>query len=412
MRNLRNECVNDHIVNLSMTKFECNENNLEWSEIRPMIRYLFKGTNVIVHVFMQGFEINNEFSEEEKLIILKEYHDNPLGGHQGVTRTYRRIRETYNWSGIKKDIKRYISKCVICQRDKLLKPNVRVPMEITDTPSYPFEKCSLDIVGPLTETTNRNKYILTFQDHLSKYSEAMPIPNQEAETVAKEFVTKIICKHGTPKTVLTDQGSNFLSDLFRNVCKLLHIKKVNTSAFRPQSNGALERSHLTLAEYLRHYVANDQSDWDEWLPYAMFVYNTTPHTSTKFTPFELVYGVKPKLPSSLQEEPEPQYTYDDYVQELKKRLQSSHLVARENLLANKVSSKDNYDRKSKEINYEVGDLVLLRDERVYRGRSKKLCSPWIGPYKILSKEGPVNYVIKQNRRNVKVHCNRIKHFVS
>jgi len=78
--------------------------------------------------------------------------------------------------------------------------------------------------------------------------------------VAKEFVTKIICEHGIPEIVLTDQGTNFLSEIFKNVCKLLKIAKVQTTAYHPESNGALERSHRTLSEYLRHYINEDQTD--------------------------------------------------------------------------------------------------------------------------------------------------------
>ena len=176
-------------------------------------------------------------------------------------------------------------------------------MEITTTAEQPFERCTLDIVGPLTETTLGNKYILTFQDDLSKYLVAVPVPQQDAETVAKAFVLNIVLKLGVPGQILTDQGSSFLSDLFKNVCRLLRIKKVQTTAFRPESNGSLERSHRVLAEYLWHYVSEDQTDWDEWIPYAAYVYNTTVHTITTFTPSELVYGFKSEVPSALREVP-------------------------------------------------------------------------------------------------------------
>ena len=126
-------------------------------------------------------------------------------------------------------------------------------------------------MGPLTESTSGNKYILTFQDDLSKYLAAIPIPQQDAETVARAFVLNIVLKFGAPAQLITDQVSNFLSDLFKNVCRLLRIKKVQTTPFRPESNGGLERSHRVLAEYLRHYVSEDQTDWDEWVPYAVCV---------------------------------------------------------------------------------------------------------------------------------------------
>jgi len=111
---------------------------------------------------------------------------------------------------------------------------------------------------------------------------------------------------------LTDQGTNFLGEIFKNVCKLLRITKIQTTAYHPKSNGVLERSHRTLAEYLRHYINKDQTNWDEWIPYAMF-----PHTTTNYTPFELLYGHQATLPTALSLPPKSTYTYDNYVEELK-----------------------------------------------------------------------------------------------
>jgi hypothetical protein len=339
--------------------------------------------------------------------ILYEYHDAPLGGHRGMNKTYNAIKTKFFWPNMKKEIEEYVRKCKSCQTNKLLGPKGRAPMEITTTAHVPFEKCSLDIVGPLPETTKGNKYILTFQDDLSKLVTAIPIPQQDADTVAREFVLNIILKMGTPKHLLTDQGANFLSELFKNTCKLLKIKKLQTTAFRPESNGGLERSHRVLAEYLRHYVNEDQTNWDEWVPYAMYVYNTTIHSATGYTPFELVYGYKSTLPSTFHETPNPQYNYDDYTMELKSRLQSAHEVARQKLLTAKQKSKEHFDKKSKEFQITVGDKVLLHDETLRRGRSKKLSNQWIGPYEVIGVE-KVNAIIKRGRRVQKVHINRLK----
>ena len=136
-------------------------------------------------------------------------------------------------------------------------------------------------------------------------------------TVAKVFVEEIVLKFGIPQIILTDQGSNFLSDLFANVCELLRIKRVKTTAYHPQTNGALERTHRVLVEYLRCHILEDQTDWDKWIPYATFVFNTTPHSSTGFTPHELLFDRKPNIPGVLQRDPpETRYNYDSYVQQL------------------------------------------------------------------------------------------------
>jgi hypothetical protein len=199
-------------------------------------------------------------------------------------------------------------------------------MEITTTARHSFEKGAVDITGPMTETMSGNKYILTFQDDLSKFIVAIPIPQQDAETIAKEFVLNIVLKFGAHAQILTDQGLNFLSDLFKNTCKLLKIKTIQTTAFHPESNGSLEGNHRVLAEYLRHYVREDQKNWDEWIPCVVYVYNTTVHTTTLYTPFELVYGFRSEVPSALRETPSVQYNYENYWTELRGRLQSTHEV--------------------------------------------------------------------------------------
>jgi hypothetical protein len=359
---------------------------------------------------LEGPEHSEEtFSEERKKQIMYEYHDAPLGGHRGMNRTYKAIKENYSWPNMKQEIEEYIKRCRSCQINKVLGPRGKAPMEITTTAQQPFEKCCLDIVGPLTETQAGNKYILTFQDELSKFLVAIPIPRQDAETVAREFVKHIILKLGTPSKLLTDQGANFLSEIFRNTCKLLKIKKLQTTPFHPESNGSLERSHRVLKEYLRHYINEDQSNWDEWIPYAVHVYNTSTHTSTGYTPFELVYGFKANMPSVLQENPSVQYNYDDFVTELKGRLQTAHGVARENLINSKMKSKEQYDKHSISPSVRVGDKVLLYDETVRRGRSRKLSSQWLGPYEVISMD-KVNAVIKKGRNSQKVHLNRLKTF--
>jgi transposase InsO family protein len=192
-----------------------------------------------------------------------------------MNKTYGAIKSKHSWPNMKQEIEEYVTKCKSCQMNKVLGPQRKVPTEITTTANQPFEKCCLDIEGPLPEMQKGNKYILTFQDELSKFLVAIAIPRQDAEMVAQEFVKHVILKLGTPSKILTDQGSNFLSEVFKNTCKMLKIKKLQTTPFHPESNGGLERSHRTLKEF--------QSNWDVWVPYAVYVYNTSIHTSTGYT---------------------------------------------------------------------------------------------------------------------------------
>jgi len=164
-----------------------------------------------------------------------------------------------------------------------------------------------------------------------------------------------------------------------------------------------------LAEYLRHYVKEDQTNWDQWVPFATYVYNTTEHTATKFTPYELLFGHPSVLPSALKGSPELQYNYDDYVSELRSRMQTSHQQAYQNLIRSKNKSKEYYDEATRALKLQVGDKVLLFDETVRRGRSRKLSAQWIGPYTITEID-KVNATISRGRKVTKVHVNRLKPF--
>jgi hypothetical protein len=200
-----------------------------------------------------------------------------------------------------------------------------------------------------------------------------------------------------------------MSDVFKNTCCLLRIKKIQSTAFHPESQGGIERSHRVLAEYLRHYVNEDQTNWDAWMPFATYVYNTTHHSATGYTPFELMFGRLSTLPSALKKPPSPQYNHEDYVSELRGRLQSVHQQAHQRLLECKAISKEQYDKNARLTKFQVGGKVLLFDETVRRGRSRKLSAQWIGPYTITEMDG-VNATIVKGRKFIKVHVNRLKPF--
>jgi hypothetical protein len=176
-----------------------------------------------------------------------------------------------------------------------------------------------------------------------------------------------------------------LNELFAIVCKLLQIKEIQTTAFHSESNGSLEMFHKFLVEYLRHYIAEDQRDWDEWIAYAtyMYVYNVTTHRATGYSQFELRFGHRACISCAMQAKPTHYYNYDDYVSELKGRLQSAHAIARENVLQGKARSKLDYDKKAERIALNMEHKVLLFYESVRRGRSRKLSAQWVDPMQYL-----------------------------
>lgn len=157
----------------------------------------------------------------------------------------------------------------------------------------------------------------------------------------------------------------------------------------------------------------EQTDWDKWVPFALLAYRATSQTTTGFSPFLMVHGREPNLPSEIIFDETPHQrdlSEEDYVQEITTRLKNTFKVARERIIKSKEKSKVYYDRKSVVKNFSPGENVLLHDETVKRGRSKKLNRPWIGPYKVLRKLPNENYEIKKGRKSYVVHSNRLKAF--
>nr|XP_034195346.1 uncharacterized protein LOC117611508 [Osmia lignaria] len=272
---------------------ECSMPNRQG--LKAILQIVFADSNINITICKGTVQIP---PKEERKNIIRENHESPVAGHKGIRKTYLRIRNKYYWKNMKKEITDYVRSCISCQRTKLVRMKNKEPMVITDTPSDAFDKVSLDILGPLPMTHKGYSYILTIQDNLTKYSVAVPLVSATSEDVARAFTNSFICQFGSPKAILTDQGTCFTSSLIKKLAKIFHIKTYRTSSFHPQSNGSLERSHHVLVEYLKHYISK-QEHWDEWLQQAMFSYNTSVHEGTKFTPHELVYGKKNFKPTAI-----------------------------------------------------------------------------------------------------------------
>jgi hypothetical protein len=168
-------------------------------------------------------------------------HECPIGGHQGVQRTYYRLKLYVTLPGMFHDLEEYITNCKTCQKNKYTGPYIKAPFQKTDTQFHPWDKLFMEIVGPLP-LTEGHKCILSCQD---KYLLAIPMMTQTAE-VALNFMRHIILQYGIPCSVVTVQGMQFMGDVLERLFKLLCVHKLNTSAFIPSSNGSLERAHKTM----------------------------------------------------------------------------------------------------------------------------------------------------------------------
>ena len=258
-----------------------------------------------------------------------------------------------------------------------------------------------NLYGPLPESSTGNKLILTIQDDFSKFMISAPMPDGEASTVAKVFVLEWIAKFGISNMIVTDNGTNFMSQVFKDTCNMLGIKKLNTTPYFPQANGSLERSHQPLGEYLRCFVNEDGTNWDQCLAMAMFNHNNTRHSSTGQTPFKTLYGFDLENPSNLKRKAQPLYNPDDASKVLTFQFQRSHEIVRQNLIKAKELSKTYYDKKANAASFVVGEKILLKNQT----RKNKFSPIWSGPYVVTRIVCPVTTVIRMRGKERKWHNN-------
>ena len=179
-----------------------------------------------------------------RLQVLRLAHSSLQAGHFGVKKTFARINLHFLWPRMWGDVKQFIRSCEGCQK-AARNSNSRAPLQPLPCVGEPFEKVAFDMVGPLPRTASGNRYILTMMCLFTKYPEAIPLRRVDNITVL-EAILEIFARHGVPKTIRTDQGTVFMSQLTKQLCKTLEIDRVRTSPYHPQSDGALERWHACL----------------------------------------------------------------------------------------------------------------------------------------------------------------------
>lgn len=235
--------------------------------------------------------------------------------------------------------------------------------------------------------------MLVLCDYATRYPEAVPLRNIDAETVAEELV-KIFARVGIPQEVLTDQGSNFQSQLLQELYRLLRVTAIQTSPYHPQTDGLVERFNQTLKSMLRKCAAEEGKDWDKLIPSLLFAYREAPQESTGFSPFELLYGRDVRGPLDVLKEAwvsgkhSSQYVLS-YILLMRDRMSAMSEQVQQNLKSAATRQKRWYDRNARDRTLQAGDQVLV----LLSTSMSKLTAQWQGPYRVLNCVGNVNYLI-------------------
>jgi hypothetical protein len=336
-----------------------------------------------------------------QLAVLREHHDGACGAHLGQAKTYGKLSAKYYWRGMYDDVKKYVQSCQFCAARKTPYHHREIPIGSLPIPSQPFEALGIDVLGPLPKTRAGNQFILVVTDYFTRWPMAFPMKNQRAATIATLLVEQVFCQHGFPNTLLSDLGRNFLSDLMAAVLTLFHVRKLNTTAYHPQTNGLTERFNLTLVTMLTHFTNRQQNDWDTYIPYVLLAYRSAPHPLLRTSPFYVLYGrnirypfdtLLPAIAKTYHLEP---VEMADYMVRLIDRLKLAHAAVTGRFNAAALQREQNNAELVDVPEYAIGQKVLIRRPHVRSGMSHKLSALWKGPYEVIERyNNKVNYRVQ------------------
>ena len=365
---------------------------------------------------------DDEWAVYHQIVVPKSYrheilsiaHESPMSGHLGINKTYHKIINHFYWPGLKSDVSKYCKTCHTCQM--VGKPNQTIPKaQLQPIPAFdePFSRILIDCVGPLPRTKSGNEYLLTIMCTSTRFPEAIPLRNIKTKSIVKALI-KFFTFVGLPKSVQSDQGSNFMSGIFQKVMHELGIKQYRSSAYHPESQGALERFHQTLKNMIRSYCFDTEKDWDEGIHLLLFAVRESVQESLGFSPFELVLGHSVRGPLKLLKEKflsndETPLNLLQYVSDFRNRLSRACEVARSNLKTSQGKMKARYDNHVIDRKFKPGDKVLA----LLPIPGRPLQARYFGPYTIDKKTSDLNYIINTpgRRKNKQMcHVNMLKQY--
>jgi len=425
---LRKDYADDFQLSTFHQLFEQNTEQVPWNTIVGLDRVTkglwnqWERIAMVDGVLYRDWESADGLQHRWQLIppksiqqeLIKGCHEGMTGGHMGIRRTLHQVERRAYWPGWKADVRRYCQRCSACAKYHRGTPKRQGCLQPCLV-GEPFERVSIDLTGPHPVSKSGHKYILTCVDLFTKWSEAIPIRNKEAVTVARALVDVVFSRFGIPLQLLSDNGKEFDNLILKEICRLLEIDKIRTTTYKASTNGAVERLHRTLNAMLGKVVDVNQRDWDTHLPSVMGAYRASRHESTGYSPNFLMFGRENFAPLDVVmgvpvEEAAQAGSCDEFVDEKIQTMRKAYALAREHLGCRAERAKRGYDMRVRPARYSVGNWVYYYCPRRYVGRSPKWQRLYSGPFLVVGVLGPVNVRIQASKRSKPfiVHIDKLK----
>ena len=356
--------------------------------------------------------------DDERQSILQKAHDDPQSGQLGTQKTSRRVSLSYYWPGYCRDVNKYVRSCTICQTCKVeqLSPAGLMGHRAVEEP---WIVVATDIMGPLPRSRLGFQYILVIQDLFTKWVEIAPLRLATGKKIESAFRERIHNRWGSPKVLLTDNGTEFVNGVLRQLAEEFNIIHTTTTPYHSQAN-PVERINRILKMMIISSIEKNHNTWDQHLSEFQFAYNSTYHTSLKSSPAFLNFGRDPVPTNSLRKridkEPRVESRNPESWQQKMDKIQSMRDWVIKNLDDVFAKQSGYYNLRHRKIRFHKGDLVLSRC-RVLSSKVKnistKLNPKFIGPYRISNELSPTVYELcdLSNKFVNKSHIQDLKPFI-
>jgi transposase InsO family protein len=322
--------------------------------------------------------------------VLLIYHDSTFNGaHFGLKRTLYKVRNRYFWPNQFQDIQDHIASCVNCKKNNHVRRKPDGHLRPIEPPRGVFEKVAMDFVGKIPVSSRGNQYVIVLTDLLSKFTITKAVRDCTSTTASKFLVEDVMMKFGIPNEIITDNGSHFTSSLFEALTNTMGCCHIRITPYHAQSNGQCERFNATFLPKVLALMNEAKNNWDDKLSPTTFNFNNTRHSTTGYSPFNLMFARECRLPADPSMESVLPVA-KEYEVQMKNYLNIAKTVARTNVRVNQEASKARHDRNRSDPEYSVGDQVVIRNQRPVN----KLSQKFIGPYTVVSRTGDKTYQIQ------------------
>ena len=363
------------------------------------------------------YKAYDEVLEQDRLVValpkkhraaaLGIFHSSPWGGHVGGSKLYERLRRAVYWPRMFKHCKAWARSCIVCRRSK----QTALPGVGYLHPQFvvrPMDRVCADLITCLPPSDKDGfECLLVMIDAHSTWTELIPIRSKSKRDVAIGIVNGWIMRHDCFLSLLTDQGKEFHNEVLDEVCRILRVKKLTSTGYRPQTNGLCERQNRAINQTVRIFLRKVTTNrWPELLPAVQHALNTAPRDGSGLSAFQMLYGRQPRTPLEMFWSPNGMHgapaTVEDY-EKLKRLLSITR--DRVNLIRGELAKRMKlcHDTTHRPVEFKVrtaespGSMVLYhrrssREENADASKTKWSFG-WHGPFEVLQKLSSVLYKI-------------------